>query len=40
LPAVAVQCDHLTIQDELLDGEFFPDPIAELLEVLEDVPPL
>jgi hypothetical protein len=40
LPAFAVQRHDLAVEDGLLDRELLTDPVAELLESLEDVPPL
>jgi hypothetical protein len=40
LPALPVQGHHLAVQDRLLDRQLLTDPVAKLLEPLEDVPPL
>lgn len=37
---VRLPLGHLSVQDRLLDGELLADPVVELLESLEDVPPL
>jgi hypothetical protein len=37
LPALTVQHHHLAVQDRLLDRQLLPDPVAEVLESLEDV---
>jgi hypothetical protein len=40
LAALAVERHHLAVQDRLLDRQFLPHPVAELLKPLEDASPL
>ena len=40
LPALAIECHYLAVQDCLLHGQLLPHPIAEFLKSLEDVPAL
>jgi hypothetical protein len=39
LPALAVERHHLPIQDRLLDRQALPNPVAELVEAPQQVPP-
>ena len=40
LPAVCVQGNDLPVQDDLFDRQLHTDPVAELVEPLQVVPPL
>jgi hypothetical protein len=40
LPTLGIKCHYFAIQNRLFDSQLFPDPVAELLKMLQDVSPL